>query len=297
MSAKGPEKVPPLAFLFLLTLALIWGSSFILMKRGVEVYSPLQVGLLRSFSASVVLAPVGWFHLRELPRKDWGLLLLAGLVGSLLPAVFFGFASDKVQSSVLGMMGSLTPIFTLLVGLAAFQQKVGWGKIAGVLVGLGGTTILILAKQESGQAWHWSWAALLPVAATFCYGLNLNLIKFRLQHIKPFRITSVSLLFVGPLAGVWLFSTDFLHRTAHAEGAAWALTCLLILGVVGTAFALILFNNMVKLASPIFSSSVTYLIPVVALVWGLVDGESLQATHYGGLATILTGLTLIRISR
>ncbi len=287
--------VSTVAWLLLLTLVLIWGTSFILIKKALLVYTPMQVGTLRVFAAMCVLLPFAWGQWRRLPRRLWPYLVSVGLLGSLFPAVFFAVAGKHIDSSLSGALNAVTPLATLLIGIAFFNRPMVKGKLWGLLLGLGGTLVLVLLR--SGGQLDFNAYAILPLLAATGYGLNLNVIKTHLQTVSPTVLTALSLLTVGPWAGIYLFSTDFTTRLAQADNALPALSYVLILGVLGTAIALVLLNRLLQIAEPVFASSTTYLIPLVALLWGVGDGEPLLPAHLLGLGAILLGVFLVNRHR
>ena len=287
--------VSTVAWLLLLALVLIWGSSFILIKKALLVYTPMQVGTLRVFAAMLVLLPFAWGQWRRLPRRLWPYLVSVGLLGSLLPSIFFSVAGKHIDSSLSGALNAITPLATLLIGIAFFSRPMAKGKLLGLLLGLGGTLVLVLLR--SGGQLDFNAYAILPLLAAIGYGLNLNVIKTHLQTVSPTVLTALSLLTVGPWAGIYLFTTDFTTRLAQAENALPALGYVLILGVLGTAIALVLLNRLLQIAEPVFASSTTYLIPLVALLWGVGDGEPLLLAHLLGLSAILLGVFLVNRHR
>ncbi len=287
---KNPQA---LSWILLIILSLIWGSSFILIKKGLQVFSAVEVGALRIAAASVFLAPIAIGRFYRIKRQHLLLLLEVGFVGSLGPAFFFAIAQTQIPSSLTGVLNALTPMFVALVGVLFFKQHFQKNKILGLAIGFLGTVILILSGS-AGQFSHINYYALFVVLATICYGFNLNIIKTYLADLKSLTITSVSLLFVAPASLILLFFfTDFTTKMQTVEGAWLAFGYIATLGVVGTAIALILFNHLVKITTPVFTSSVTYLIPIVAVIWGLLDNESLYTAHYAGMAAILLGVYLI----
>ncbi len=292
------EKSPSvLAWSMLILLSLIWGSSFILIKRGLEVFSPIELGSLRIASASLFLAPIAISRFYRIKRNHLALLFIIGLMGSLLPAFFFAIAQTRLNSSLTGVLNALTPLFVLMMGIFFFKQKYVPGKLVGMIIGFAGTVALILSGS-SGQFSNFNYYALFVVLATIFYGVNLNVIKYYLADLKALTITSVSLLFMGPLAGMVLFGfTPFMDTMQYTEGAWLAFGYVMTLGVVGTALALIIFNNLVQMTTPVFTSSVTYIIPIVAVIWGVVDGEELYLVHYISMAAILAGVYLVNRKR
>ena len=284
------KAAPVTAWLLLLVLALIWGSSFILIKNGLTGLAPGEVGALRIVSASVFLLPLSLKHIWKVNRKQVLLLFVVGMFGSLIPAFLFAAAQTRIPSSVAGILNALTPLFTMLLGVLFFAQRLSMKTFAGLLIGLGGTAYLILMGSGEGLKGI-NYHALLVVMATIFYGANLNLIKFRITDLSARAITSISLLFVGPFAAIYLlFFTEFTDKLDQQH--LWPISSVILLGVMGTALALILFNQLVKITTPVFTSSVTYLIPIVAVMWGLADGERLQLHHLIGMVLIIAGVYL-----
>jgi drug/metabolite transporter (DMT)-like permease len=287
---KQDRRLTLLSWGLLIFLALIWGSSFILIKKGLNVFNATEVAGIRMLSASLFMTPFALYRIKKIEKRKYGLLFVSGFIGSLIPAFLFALAQTRLESSITGIINALTPIFVLLVGILFFNQRITNLIIIGLLLSFGGTLGLIFAG-EGNTFVNPNYFALLVVLATILYGLNVNIIKFSLQGISPTAIASVSLLFIGPFAAIQLFGfTDFSGKlTSHKEGY-FAFSYLAFLGVIGTAFALIVFNKLVKLTTPLFSSSVTYLIPIVAILWGVWDGERLFFLHYASIFTILIGV-------
>lgn len=279
-----------LVWFLLILLALIWGSSFILIKRGLEVFSAGEVGAIRLVSAAIVLLPLSLPKLKELNKRQWKWLFISGMIGSFGPAFFFAIAQTQLDSGITGVLNALTPIFALLVGVLFFGAKLQKRDILGIVLGFIGTIILVVAGS-GGEIGEFNYFALFVMLATFCYGLNLNILKVKFAILKPKVITSISLLLISPIAAVYLFgATEFTYKMNHDPNFIWGLLYIGILGVIGTAFALIIFNVLVKLTSPVFTSFVTYLIPIVAVIWGIIDGEILLTGHYIGIIAIIIGV-------
>lgn len=276
----------------LFLLALIWGSSFILIKKGLGGLSSLEVGSLRIVSAAVVLFPFVILKINSVHKSRLKYLLLAGLCGSFIPAFLFSIAQTQLPSSITGVLNAMTPIFTMLVGVIFFKQQNIWGKYIGLGMGFLGAAILILSGT-GGAFGQINYYAFLVMAATVLYALNSNIIKFHLSGIKALTITGLSLVFVGPFALIVLLGfTDFTEKLLHVPGTIQAVGYILILGVVGTALAMLIFNKIVSLTDPVFTSSVTYIIPIIAVIWGILDGEQLNGAHFIGISTIIVGVYL-----
>lgn len=280
---------PPLkAWLLLGLLALIWGSSFLLIKKGLIAFGAMEVGALRISSAGLVLAPLVAKRLHRITAKHWAKLASVGLVGSLIPAFMFAIAQTQLDSGITGVLNALTPISTLVIGVLLFHQQAKVTQIVGVLIGLFGTILLMTAGADG--TWTFNAYALLVLVATVCYGLNLNLIKHKISDLSPLTITGVSLLMASIPATFYLFvGTDFIHQVQQPD-ALLSLISVLALGIIGTAGALVIFNHLVQLTNTVFTSSVTYLIPVVAMLLGILDGEPFWLQHGVGMLAILVGV-------
>ena len=285
-----------LAWSLVLILALIWGTSFILIKRGLVVFAPNELGAVRIAMASLFLLPFAVTHIRRIEKSRWKYLALAGLTGNLIPAFLFAIGQTKLNSGLTGVLNSLTSLFTLLIGAALFNQRITWLKGVGVLVGMAGTAGLIYFSGKVGASQN-ALYGLLIVLATALYGFNVNNIKTHLQGIPPLAMSSLALLTVGPLAAVYLATTGFADKLMHAPGSWQALGYIAILAAFSTALGLVLFNKLLHMSTALFASSTTYLMPVVALIWGMTDGEPLTIVHVAGMVTILAGVFIVSRAR
>ncbi|MFZ1805827.1 MAG: DMT family transporter [Cyclobacteriaceae bacterium] len=286
------EKKDFSSIILLIILALIWGTSFILIKKGLVVFSGGEVGALRVAFAAIFVLPIALTKLKGLTSTDYGKLLLSGMIGIFIPSFLFSFAQTKIDSSIAGVMNSLTPIWTMIIGVILFSQRFRGLAIVGTFIGFGGTVILIMANADNSLG-RFSGYALFVVAATFLYGSNLNLIKFKIPHLRSLTITTVSVMLLGPFALIYLFVfTEFIPKLSSVDGAWKAFGFIAILGLMSTAVATVIFNKLVKTNSPLFASSVTYLIPIVAVMWGVLDGEQLYLGHYIGMIAIIGGVYL-----
>jgi drug/metabolite transporter (DMT)-like permease len=287
---NSPVQKPPLrAWILLIILALIWGSSFILIKRGLVGLTPQMVGSLRIVAASLFLLPFAIHRLSRVSRSHWKYLASIGFLGSLIPSFLFAIAQTQLDSAVTGVLNALTPIFTVLVGLIVYKQRQKANIFVGISIGFIGAVILSLAGASGALSFNLF--VFFVVAATLCYGLNLNIIKYHLGNLQALTVTSISLMLTGPVALIHLaVFTDFFPRVLAEPAVQLAAGYIALLGVMGTAIALIIFNKVVQITEPVFASSVTYIIPIVAVVWGVLDNETLQVMHFVGMATILVGV-------
>lgn len=287
---KDQDAPSLLAWSLLIILALIWGTSFILIKKGLQFYSPVELGAYRIFSASIVMLPIAIKQIRGLVPRQIKWLIIAGFTGSFLPAFLFAIAQTNLDSSVSGALNALTPIFALLLGALLFHQAILKKSLLGISIGFVGTLILIFTGS-GGAIGDLNLHVFYVIAATFCYGLNVNIIKYKLPKIRPFAIASISISFMMPISAFMLFGfTPFYSHVQEGKAAIEALGYITLLGVVGTGFALILFNKLVQLTNPIFTSTVTYIIPIVALFWGIIDGEKLLIGQIIGMLAIIIGV-------
>jgi drug/metabolite transporter (DMT)-like permease len=278
-------------FNVLMVLALVWGSSFILIKVGLKSFSNDQVAAIRMLLASLALLPISIRNFKALHRKDLPALLFAGFIGSFIPAFLFTKAQTHIDSALAGMLNSLTPVFTLVVGAIFFKAKFKIFQILGLFLGLVGALGLIIAGQDMtfGKV---NLYALLIVVATTCYALNINVVKTYLTHLTGVQITSLSFMFLSPAALIYLFTTDF---EPVFQNPQWPLHFAAIagLGIIGTAIAMLLMNSLIRHVSTILASSVTYIIPIFAIMWGFIDGEKITIHHIGNMIIILFGVYMI----
>ena len=284
-------KKPWFQLLILLLLAFIWGSSFILMKIGLKSFSSEQAAGIRILLASLVLLPYSIKNLKFLKKKDVKGLLIAGFIGSFIPAFLFTEAQTQIDSAIAGMLNSMTPIFTLVIGMIFFKTKMKWLQVSGLILGLFGAIGLITSGQDLSFGNINSYA-LLIVLATIFYGININVVKARLSHLSGVQITSLAFFFTGPAALIYLATTDFEPVLASPN---WHLHFLALcaLGIIGTALAMLLMNSLIRHISAVYASSVTYIIPVFAIFWGVLDGEKINILHITCMILILLGVYLI----
>lgn len=282
-----------LQFFALLVLSVIWGSSFILMKRGLESFTGLQVGAMRVFFSFLVLIPFAVKHLKRINKRNFLPLLAVGFIGNFFPAFFYALAQTKVSSSLAGMLNSMVPIFALLVGLFFFRQIPRRLTLVGVFLGLPGAAGLILFQSGLKLSLENISFTFLIVAATLFYAISLNIIKHKLADFGGAAITAVVFMFVGPVAGIFLAFTDFSPALATPDFTE-NLIYVIMLAVLSSALAVSLFYALVQYADPIYAASVTYLIPIVAVIWGLADGEDINIRQAASAVLILSGIYLIR---
>ncbi|MFM6946309.1 MAG: DMT family transporter [Flavobacteriales bacterium] len=291
-----------LSYLFIPLLALIWGSSFILMKLGMfdssgkTIFSSTQVASIRIVLAGLVFIPLFPRLYRKLAnKKDLLYFCIVGLGGNLIPAFLFTYAEKSLDSSIAGIMNSFTPVFTLLIGFLLFRAKIVLQQVLGTLIGFSGITWLLLAGQSSRTD-----AQLIPalaiILATILYGLSVNTIKHKLQQYKPLEVATggFSMAFLPALICFFLFDTPQVI-TQHPK-AMQGILAIGTLGLIGTAFAVVLFNHIIAQTSALAASAVTYFIPIVAVMIGLGFGETLVWQQYIAMFVIIFGVLLINFT-
>lgn len=283
-------------WIYFILLSLIWGSSFILIKRSLLGFTPIQVGGLRILFASLLLFFVGFKSLKTVSTADWKWITIAGLCSSFFPPFFFALAQTQIDSGVTSIFNSVAPLCTTLVGIALFGLAITQRQILGVCIGLLGTIVLIAAGIEFNPDQNY-WYSIFIISSALGYAFNINIIKRYLSHLTPLAVTTASFgvafvpaLVVVSFTGVFgEFSENSLMRDS-----VWYL---LALALLGTALANILFNKLIKLSSPVFAASVTYTIPLVAILWGVFDGELINIYQLFGGLIILFGVWLVNKKR
>ena len=279
-----------LKWVYLITLAFIWGSSFILIKKGLIGLTPMQLGSLRIIFAALFLLLIGFKSLAKIPHIKWKYIALTATLGTFIPAYLFAVAQTQIDSTVSSILNSLTPLNTLIFGVFAFGLSFKRPQVIGVIIGLIGTFLLIIngAFHHPEQNYYY---AILVLIASVCYAINVNLIKKYLSDLSPLSITTGNFLVLLFPALMVLFFSDFFEVIA-IENVQHSVLFILILGVLGTGVANIIFFKIIQISSPVFATSVTYLIPIVAFFWGLLDNEMLTPVQFLGAFIILFGVYL-----
>ena len=285
------SKSPFQAWILLLLVALTWGTSFILIKKTLTTFSVTEVAAGRLFLATLFFVPIMIRSRHQIPTDRYRYLLISALTGYIIPAFLFAQAGTRLNSSLSGMLNSLSPLCTLIIGVLFFAQPRRPLQIAGILLGLLGSSFLIFSKATGSLNVADPYAFLI-LSATVLYGININTISRHLSHLPSLAMTAWTFAFIGPIAFVLLLTSDFFPKIVASENIQPSLF-LLGLGVVSSGLASVMFNRIVQLASGLFAASVTYLIPIVAISWGIFDGERISFQQYLGMGIILTGIYLV----
>jgi len=280
-------------WLTLLFLSFIWGSSFILMKKGLRSYSHDQVAALRIFISFLAFLPFGIKNLKKVTKDNIYSLLIVGFIGSTIPAFLFTKAQTQVDSALAGILNSVTPLFTLIIGLLFYKSTAKLINAIGIFLGLTGALGLITYSSNGGNILdNINYYGLFIVVATICYGINVNQVKYKIKGLNGLELTSMAFMFAGPFAGIYLLFTDF-SFTFTTNDYLINLAYIAILAVIGTVLALVIFNTLIQHTSALFGASVTYIIPIFAIIWGLFDGENLSLIQFLWIGLILTGVYLV----
>jgi drug/metabolite transporter (DMT)-like permease len=274
-------------------LAIIWGTSYILIKKGLEGFTPIQLGAVRIVIAAFFLLLIGFRSLRGITKNEWRWIALSALVGSFFPVFLFSYAETQIDSSIAAILNSLVPLFTILVGFLAFNINFSRNQLLGVLVGFLGAMLLIFLGSDINPGQNY-WYAGLVILAALLYAGNANIIKSKLQEVSPMAIAVGNFTVMLVPAGLLLvFSGALSDNVTEGEFFLNSLGYVFVLSLLGTCVAKVMFNKLIQISSPVFSVSVTYLIPVVGIIWGLLDGERFTLWQVAASGVILLGVYLV----
>ena len=277
----------------LIFLSLIWGSSFILMKKGLRSYTHDQVAALRMFISFLAFLPFGIRNLKKVTKENFYSLIVVGFIGSAIPAFLFTKAQTQIDSALAGILNSMTPLFTLIIGLIFYKSSAKLIHIIGIFLGLiGAIGLIAFTSGETGIIQNFNYYGLFIVVATICYGINTNHVKYKIKDLSGLELTSIAFMFVGPFAAIYLFFSDFSFARS-TDDYILNLGYIAILAVIGTVLALVIFNTLIQKTSAIFGSSVTYVIPVFAIMWGIFDGEKINIFQFFWISLIFLGVYLV----
>lgn len=281
-----------LKWIYLVVLSLIWGSSFILIKKGLIGLTPVQLGSLRILFASFFLLIIGWKSLWTINKASWKWVMISGVLGTGIPVYLFAYAETEIDSAIVAILNSGVPLLTLILGLIVFGVNFIKKQLLGILLGLTGSITLILIGAQANPSQNY-WYALLVILATLLYAINVNIIKRYLQDISAKAIATGNFIFILIPALILLINTGFFKpEVIQNPEVQTSLGYILILAILGTAVAKIMFNKLVQISDPIFASSVTYLMPLISVVWGILDGEIFTALQFLASLIIITGVYL-----
>ncbi len=288
MPIKNKKIFPLLVLIF---LSMIWGSSFILIKKGLLSFTPIQVSALRIFFASIVLLPIAVKYIPEF-KGHWKIIMILGFISNLLPAFLIAIAETKINSSLAGMLNSLTPITTMVIGALFFGTKFTFKLSIGLFIGLIGSLVLSFVSSN-GELGSFNFYVLYVVAVTLLYGLSGNMVKDLVEKINPLILVPLELMAMLPLTIIILLSTNIFEQITTHDDALFSLAALFTLGAASTSIAGIIYIKLVKQTTAVFAAASTYLIPIMAITWGLFDNEVLFPLHFVGVGLIIVGVLLV----
>ena len=284
-------------WIYLILLSLVWGSSFILIKKGLIGLDALQLGSFRIIFASLFLVLIGFKSISRLTISQWKWISISAFIGSFFPVYLFAFAETEIDSAVASILNATTPLMTLIFGVLFFKMAFTQNKVLGVIIGLIGTLGLIFSGAQVNPDQNYLYSGLVIVAAA-CYALNVNIIKRYLHDIPALGITAGNFLVLLLPSFVVLLLTEFSFESVFQdEVVSTSIIYVFILGVIGTGIAMVIFNKLIQISDPVFSTSVTYTIPVVALGWGFLDGENFSILQLFSMLIILLGVFLVNRSK
>lgn len=288
-----PTLKPIHAWLLLLFLSLIWGSSFILIKKGLEVYTPLQVGALRITISAVCFVPILIARHSKVKWNKWKYYVIVAITGSGLPAFLYPIAQTRIDSAIAGILNALTPLFTLVIGVLLFKKVFKKNYLLGIGIGFVGVMFLSIQDVQlrglSGALFY-----LLAIIATVCYAISVNTVDSFLKSVDSVTLSASTFILLGPVGLTYLLSTDTLYRFTSVDGGQTAFLYVFLLAFFGTFLSTMIFFYVVHRTNAVFSSMVAYLIPIVALFWGYYFGEAIGFVELCGMACILIGIYLSR---
>ncbi len=290
---QNEADIPIRSWIVLFGLGAVWGTSYILIKKGLVAFSPTQVACIRIGITALAFLPFFLWHIRKVDWSKWKELFVVGFAGSLFPAFLFAMAQTKISSSLSGILSSLTPLFTLFLGIAFFKVASTWHKVFGVFMGLAGAIWLLIVDRGFGDIEGMGFG-LLVVGACFCYAITSNVVKAYLQEMPTLTISAVSYIMVGIPSIIYLFTIGFVDVMQHHPAAWQSLGFVAILAISSTVMGSLLFFKLIKDTNVIFASTVSYLIPMVAILWGVFDGEAITLLHFVGMGAILLGVYVAR---
>ena len=277
---------------YLAILSLIWGSSFILIKKGLVGLSPYQVASLRIIFAATVIFLYSYNSLKKIPKASWKWILITAYTGTFFPVYFISYGQSEIESGLASIITTITPINTLVVGIIFFGLIFTKKQLLGLLIGLGGAILLIYEASGANFSINIYYSFFIYMT-TVGYAASVNLIKNYLTNISPEAVTAGIFISISPPALIVLFLSDFSSLNFHDSQVINSIIFVFVLGVFSSAIAQTLFNKFVKIASPLFASAVTYTMPIVAIFWAILDGETLTLMQFFATAIILVGVYMV----
>jgi drug/metabolite transporter (DMT)-like permease len=280
-------------WILLIVLSIIWGSSFILIKKSLDHFTPYQVGALRVLIAGIILMPIAISKHRLFPKKHLKWLILAAFTGNFIPMFLFPIAETEISSSIAGIINSMMPIFVIIVGTLFWKFETTKRQMIGIFISFTGVCLLAFGGGDDAQ--FKIFPILLLLLATLCYAISTTTVKSKLMEVSSTVLSAFVfsfILFVPSL--IALISTGFLSTFTFSKENMTGLLFVGLLSVFGTGLAMMMNYRLLKVSTPLFASTVTLLMPIVAIIWGILDGEKLTVLQFAGASVIIAGLIFLR---
>jgi drug/metabolite transporter (DMT)-like permease len=279
-------------WLFLIILSLVWGSSYILIKKALLGFEPITLSALRITTSAILLLIIGFSSLKKIQKHQWKYIFYTAFLGTFFPVFMFSFAVQEIDSAIASMLNSFTPFNTFIIGILVFGIDFKRKQFIGIFLGLIGTLLLILKGADLNPNQNY-WFAVLPIIATFGYAMNVNMVKKHLADLDALAIITGNFLMMLPPAIVVLYFSGFFSSFSGDEIQIQSMLYVVILALFGTGIAKVLYTKLVQISTPVFASSVTYLMPLVAIFWGSLDGEKLSFLQLLAGLIIMLGVYLV----
>ena len=280
------------SWISLIFLGVLWGCSYIFIKKGLESFSATQVATLRIVTTGLAFLPIAIYHFRKTPKQYLPYIAAVGLIGSFFPAFLFAIGQTKISSAMAGVLSSLTPLFTLIIGVFFFKQSGGMRKLIGVILGLiGATWLIVYGNGDVSGDWRYG---LFIIAATACYATSSNIVHTKLKKLNPTALSAISFVIIMIPAAIMLGQSNFIEILQTTPSSWNSLYYILFLAIFGTFFATMVFFNLVQKEGAVFATMVGYFFPLVATFLGYIDGETIKYPHFIGMALILSGVYILR---
>ena len=281
------------AWIYIILLSVIWGSSFILLKYALRAFTPEQVAAARMFFAALTLLPYALYQVSRVSRDKWLPLIIFAILTNIFTTFFYAMAQSELDSALNGILNTLTPLMTLLIGLIVYNQKISWVQSAGLSIGLLGT-ILLLKASGGGEVQNVNVYVVFIIGATILNGITANMLKFNLTDMSAMQIASVAFLVIFPLSAAYVWYSDFFPMALADSNGLRGLGFIILLAVFANAIALLLISRIVQLTNPVFSSLTTYLVPVVAVLWGIWDEEVINIWQIACMLLIFVSVYIVQ---
>jgi drug/metabolite transporter (DMT)-like permease len=280
-------------WVLLILLSLIWGSSFILIKKSLDHFSPYQVGALRVLIAGIILMPIAISKYKLFPKRHLKWLILAAFTGNFIPMFLFPIAETEISSSIAGIINSMMPIFVIIVGTLFWKFETTKRQMTGIFISF--TGVCMLAFGGGDDAKFKIFPILLLLSATLCYAISTTTVKSKLMEVSSTVLSAFVFSFILFLPSlVALVSTGFVSNFTFSKENMIGLMFVSLLSVFGTGLAMMMNYRLLKVSTPLFASTVTLLMPIVAIIWGILDGEKLTILQFVGASVIIAGLIFLR---